>query len=113
MPMNQYTPDIQYIQRNIQYFDLEKCKLLADWLTDRIHKMEIDKKLYKTSIDQLKLSARARNVLGSNGIFTIGDFLSKAVDWDEIRVLKGAGDKVLTELQEKINELRKIPISTH
>jgi DNA-directed RNA polymerase alpha subunit len=106
--MDRYTPDIIQVQRSIQYFDIHKCKLLLGWLADHIHAMEIDKKLYKVSIQQLQLSARATNVLLNNNIVTIGQLLNKAVNWDEIRVLKGAGEKVLTELQQKINELRTI-----
>lgn len=106
--MDQYTPDIIHIQRSVQYFDLNKCKLLAGWLAEHIHAMEIDKKLYKVSIHQLQLSARATHVLFSNNIYTVGELLSKAVNWDEIRVLKGAGEKVQAELQQKVNELRKI-----
>lgn len=106
--MDQYTPDIIHLQRNIQYFDLNKCKLLAGWLAEHIQAMEVDKKLYKVSIHQLKLSPRASNVLMHNNIITIGQLLSKAVNWDEIRVLKGAGEKVLGELQETVNQLRKI-----
>ena len=105
--MDRYTPDIINIQRSIQYFDVNKCKLLLGWLADHIHAMEIDWKLYKVSIQQLRLSARATNVLLSNNIFTIGQLLQKAVNWDDIRVLKGAGEKVLMELQQKVNELRQ------
>jgi DNA-directed RNA polymerase alpha subunit len=107
IPMDEYTPDILHIQRNMQHFDLNKCKILADWLAARIHMMEIDKKQYKTSIHELQLSARTTNVLFANNIITVGELLMKAVNWDEIRVLKGAGDKVLAELREKVTELRK------
>jgi DNA-directed RNA polymerase alpha subunit len=106
--MDEYPPDILHIQRNMQHFDLNKCKMLADWLAARIHMMEIDKKQYKTSIHELQLSPRTANVLLANDIITIGELLNKAVNWDEIRVLKGAGAKVQAELQEKVNELRKI-----
>jgi DNA-directed RNA polymerase alpha subunit len=106
--MDRTTPDILNIQRSIQYFDINKCKLLAGWLAEHIHAMEIDRELYKVSIQQLQLSARATNVLLSNNIITIGQLLNKAVNWDDIRVLKGAGEKVLREIQEKVNELRQI-----
>jgi DNA-directed RNA polymerase alpha subunit len=106
--MDRTNPEISGIQRSIQYFDLNKCKLLADWLAEHIHTMEIDKKLYKVTIHQLKLSARATNVLLNNNIVTIGQLLNTAVNWDEIRALKGAGQKVLQELQQKVTELRKI-----
>lgn len=106
--MDRITSDILHVQRSIQYFDIHKCKLLAGWLAEHIHAMEIDKQLYKVSIQQLQLSARATNVLLGNNIITIGELLNKAVNWDEIRVLKGAGEKVLGELQQKVNELRQI-----
>jgi DNA-directed RNA polymerase alpha subunit len=105
--MDRTASDILYIQRSIQYFDINKCKLLAGWLAAHIHAMEIDEQLYKISIQQLQLSARATNVLLSNNIITIGQLLNKALNWDEIRVLKGAGEKVLGELQQKVNELRQ------
>ena len=106
--MDRTANEILNIQRSIQYFDLNKCKLLASWLAEHIHAMEVDKAQYKISIQQLKLSSRATNVLLSNNIFTIGQLLYKAVNWDEIRVLKGAGEKVLQEIKEKVTELRKI-----
>jgi DNA-directed RNA polymerase alpha subunit len=106
--MHRYDPDILHIQRSIQYYDLNKCKLLADWLAERIHSMEIDKKQYRISIQQLRLSARATNVLLSNDIVTIGQLLNRAVNWQDICVLKGAGEKVLGEIQQKVNELRQI-----
>jgi len=105
--MDQYPPDILQLQRSIHYFDLNKCKLLASWLAEHIQAMEIDERHYKVSVRQLHLSARATNVLLMNDIFTIGDLLSKSVNWDEIRVLKGAGDKVLGELKQIVKELRK------
>lgn len=105
--MDRYTPDILHIQRNIQFFDLQSCKLLASWLAERIEALEVDEKHYKVSIRQLQLSSRATNVLLSNEIFTVGELLSKSVNWDEIRVLKGAGDKVLGELKQIVKELRK------
>jgi DNA-directed RNA polymerase alpha subunit len=105
--MDRTNPDILHIQRSIQYFDIHKCKLLADWLAEHIHAMEIDKQLYKVSIQTLQLSARATNVLLAHNIVTIGQLLSKSVNMDDIRVLKGAGDKVVREIQEKVTELRK------
>jgi DNA-directed RNA polymerase alpha subunit len=105
--MDRYTPDIVHIQRSVQHFDLPKCKVLADWLADHIEAMEIDKKKFKISIDQLNLSVRANNVLRTHNIVTVGALLSKAVNWDDIRVLKGAGEKVVREIKEKVIELRK------
>lgn len=106
--MHRYDPDILHIQRSIQYYDLNKCKLLAGWLAERIHSMEIDKKQYRISIQQLHLSARATNVLLSNNIVTIGELLNKAVNWEDICVLKGAGEKVCQEIGLKVAQLRQI-----
>lgn len=105
--MDRYTPDIVHVQRSIQHFDLTKCQILAEWLADHIEAMQIDKKKYKVSINQLNLSVRANNVLRANNIVTVGMLLSKAVNWDDIRVLKGAGEKVVREIQEKVIALRK------
>jgi DNA-directed RNA polymerase alpha subunit len=110
--MNRYAPDIVYIQRSIVHYDLKKCKLLADWLAAHIQAMEIDKQQFKVSIQNLNLSARALNVLRFNNIVTIGQLLTKAVNWDEIKVLKGAGQKVLSEIKQQVDELRKINSNT-
>ena len=105
--MDRYPPEILHIQRSIQHFDITRCKILAEWLAAHIDAMEIDKKKFKMSINQLNLSVRTHNVLRANSIVTVGELLYKSVNWDNIRVLKGAGEKVLRELQEKVIELRK------
>jgi DNA-directed RNA polymerase alpha subunit len=104
--MDRPSADILHVQRNIQQFDLKQCKLLASWLATHIRTLEIDRKMYKISIQQLHLSKRAFNVLRADGIFTIGQLLAKSVDWDDIRVLKGAGEKVVKEIQEKVAAIR-------
>ncbi|OQP54346.1 hypothetical protein A4H97_22970 [Niastella yeongjuensis] len=105
--MDRYAPDIIHIQRSIAHFDLKKCQALAGWLAGHIQAMEIDKQLYKVSIEQLNLSTRALHVLRYNDIITIGQLLKKAVNWDDIKVLKGAGEKVLNEIKQKVDELRQ------
>ena len=105
--MDRYPPDILHIQRSVQNFDIGKCKLLAAWLAEHIENMDIDRQKFKMSINQLNLSVRTHNVLRANNIITIGELLYKAVNWDNIRVLKGAGEKVVRELQETVTELRK------
>jgi DNA-directed RNA polymerase alpha subunit len=104
--MDRYAPDILHVKRYIQQFDVKRCKLLYSWLATHITELEIDKKMYKVSIQQLHFSARAANVLRASGIFTIGQLLAKSVDWDDIRVLKGAGEKVVKEIQEKVDAIR-------
>ena len=110
--MNRYAPDIVYLQRSIVHFDIKKCKLLAGWLAEHIQAMEIDKQQFKVDIQNLNLSARALNVLRFNNIVTIGQLLTKAVNWDNIKVLKGAGEKVLGEIKQKVDELRKINLNS-
>ncbi|MBO9201399.1 MULTISPECIES: DNA-directed RNA polymerase subunit alpha C-terminal domain-containing protein [Niastella] len=105
--MDRYTPDILFVQRSIQLFDVNKCKILAHWLDERIRTMEIDKQQFKTSITELNLSKRALHVLQYNNIITIGQLLAQAVNWDNIYVLRGAGAKVREEIYNKVVELRK------
>lgn len=105
--MDRYAPDIIHIQRSIVHFDINKCKVLAGWLAEHIHALEIDKQQFKVSIDTLKLSTRALTVLRTNNIVTIGELLTKAINLDQIRILKGAGEKVVSEIQQKVNELRQ------
>jgi DNA-directed RNA polymerase alpha subunit len=105
-PMEKYAPNILQIQKNIQHFDVKQCKQLASWLAEHIRELEIDKKLYKTTIKQLHLSVRAYNVLRSSGIFTIGQLLTLSMNWDNIKVLKGAGEKVVQEIQQKVAAIR-------
>jgi len=105
--MRGYDADISQVQRNVQYYDLKRCKVLAVWLAERIHAMEIDKEQYKTSIQELQLSSRARNVLLHNNITTIGQLLKTALNFDEIRVLKGAGKQVQREIEATVIALRK------
>jgi DNA-directed RNA polymerase alpha subunit len=88
--------------------DYAKCKFLAEWLTQHIRNMEIDKELYNADIQHLDLSNRTMTVLRTNNIVSVGELLNRAVNWDQIRVLKGAGTKVLQEIKEKVDELRKI-----
>jgi len=104
--MDQY-PDIIHIQRSILQFDLDKCKLLADWLAEHIRNMEVDQELYKVDILHLNLSRRTLTILRANNILSVGQLLIKANNWDQIRILKGAGAKMINEIREKVDEIRK------
>lgn len=106
--MDQITPEILHIQRNVYMLDYTKCKFLAEWLAQHIRNMEIDKELYKADIQHLDLSPRTMTVLRTNNIVSVGELLNRAVNWDQIRILKGAGTKVLQEIKQKVEELRKI-----
>jgi DNA-directed RNA polymerase alpha subunit len=105
--MERPDPEMALLQRNIQHWDAKRCKLLASWLRQRIKILEIDKKLFRTTIQKLHLSARAANVLRFNNICTVGQLLTKATNWDDIRVMKGAGEKVVKELEKKVAEIRE------
>ena len=79
--------------------------MIASWLSEYIRILETDEAIYKTNIQELHLSKRALNVLQANDITTIGKLFKCSLDWDEIRKLRGAGEKVLHEIQEKLNQL--------
>ena len=106
--MDQYKPDLLHLQRSIYLLDYAKCKFLAEWLEEHIRNMEIDKELYKADIQHLNLSVRTMTVLRTNNIVSVGDLLNRAVNFDNIRVLKGAGATVCKEIKDKIEELRRI-----
>jgi DNA-directed RNA polymerase alpha subunit len=102
--------EILFIQRTIQHFDITRCKMIESWLSEYIRLLEVDEAIYKTNIQQLHLSTRALNVLQNNKITTIGQLLKCSADWDEIRKLRGAGEKVLHEIQEKLTQLQGVPL---
>jgi hypothetical protein len=49
--------------------------------------------------------------LQCNKISTVGQLIKKATDWDSIKQLKGAGEKVLTEIAEKLTQVKEGKIS--
>lgn len=104
--MNKQDHEIELIQKSIQHLDAKTCKTISIWLLEHIELLETDEKLYHVSIQQLKLSTRALNMLLNNQITTIGQLVKMSADWDSIRQLKGAGEKVLNELREKLDELQ-------
>ncbi|THU39599.1 hypothetical protein FAM09_13945 [Niastella caeni] len=96
-----------FAQKIIKGLDVRQCKALARWLSHHITTLEIDDALFKINIQQLKLSTRAYNVLMDNNIYTIGQLLKTSTNWDNIRKLRGAGEKVLQELSDTINRVRE------
>jgi DNA-directed RNA polymerase alpha subunit len=104
--MNKNSNDIVYLQKIIQGFDISECQFIAVWLSDHIKTLEIDRELFKINIQQLELSARTFNLLKENKINSIGELLTRSSDWDKIRMLKGAGEKVLEEIKQTITLVR-------
>lgn len=104
--MNRYDHEIIHMQRIILHFDMQHCKAFASWLTEYIQLLETDEQLYHINIKQLNLSTRALNILQNNQITTVGQLLKRSADWDSIRQLKGAGQKVLSELKEKLAQVQ-------
>jgi len=104
--MNRYDHEILYVQKTIQHFDVKRCRLIANWLSEHIQLLEVDQQLYKISIHQLRLSTRTYNVLQANKINSIGQLLKSSADWDNLKKLKGAGDKVLHEIKEKLTQVQ-------
>jgi len=98
--------EISHIQTTLRSFDLDSCKFIAIWLSDYINILEIDINTLNKTIRDLDLSKRAYNVLKTNGIDTIQQLLVISANWDNIRILKGAGDIVTNEIQEKITEFQ-------
>jgi DNA-directed RNA polymerase alpha subunit len=101
-----YEYQISYLQKVIQNLDVNHCKVIANWLTNYIKTFEVEDELHKIHIRQLGLSARTYNVLHANNINTIGQLVKLSADWDNIRILKGAGDKVLNEIKQKLAQLQ-------
>lgn len=93
-------PEISAIKKAIRALDLQACKHLASWLTEHIRLLEINSQRSDKSIKELGLSHRAYNVLTSYGIYTIDQLL--AMDWDDVKIMKGAGNVVMEEIQKKI-----------
>jgi DNA-directed RNA polymerase alpha subunit len=109
--MNTHDHEMTHLQKTLQHFDVERCKLIANWLTEYIQTLEADGQLYNLPIQQLHLSTRTFNILQCNKISTVGQLIKKATDWDSIKQLKGAGEKVLTEIAEKLTQVKEGKIS--
>lgn len=108
MQVTQHHKDeMQYLLNALRSLDVQKCKLIATWLSEHIKMLENHNGIYNKSIQQLSLSSRTQKVLKRNNIDTIGSLIQRASNWDNIRILKGAGEKVLNELDQKIKQVLK------
>ena len=101
--MKHNDPEITEIKKAILALDLQACKFLASWLDEHIRLLEINRLRSAKSIKELGLSPRAYNVLTSYGIRTISQLL--AIDWDDVKIMKGAGNVVVDEIRKKIAAL--------
>lgn len=109
--MNTHDHEITHLQKTLQHFDVERCKQLASWLAGLIQSLEADGKLYNLPLQHLHLSTRTFNILQCNKITTVGQLVKKSADWDSIKQLKGAGEKVLTEIKDKLAEVKEGKLS--
>ena len=103
--MHRYDHEIVSLQKTIQRFDKRRCKAIASWLAEYIDFLESDERLYHISIKKLDLSNRTLNILQSNKINTVGQLMKRSANWDNLRQLKGAGEKVLNEIKEKLEQV--------
>jgi DNA-directed RNA polymerase alpha subunit len=104
--MNKHDHEIAHLQKTLQHLDVQRCRLIAEWLAEHIQTLEADELLYHTSIQNLHLSTRTLNILQYNHITNIGELVKLAADWDSVKQLKGAGAKVLTEIKEKLAQVQ-------
>ena len=104
--MNTHDHEIAHLQKTLQHFDVARCKQLASWLAEFIHSLEADGELTNLPLEQLHFTTRTFNILQCNKITTVGQLIKKAADWDSIKQLKGAGAKVLTEIKDKLAEVK-------
>jgi len=101
--MKNNDPEITAIKKAIRALDLRACKYFAAWLSEHIRLLEINSQRSDKSIKELGLSQRAYNVLTSYGIHSIDQLL--AMDWDDVKIMKGAGNVVVEEIRKKIAAL--------
>lgn len=99
--------EMLYVQTILRTLDVQHCKTVAVWLSDHINMLEIDDAHFKTTIQELGLSPRTYKVLRNNCIDTIGQLIQRASDWNNIIMLKGAGKKVASELNQKISQIQQ------
>lgn len=109
--MKTHDHELAHLQKTLQRFDVERCKMFASWLVEYIQTLEADEQIYNLSIQNLHFSTRTFNILQGNKITTVGQLIKRAADWDSIKQLKGAGEKVLTEIQEKLTQVKEGKIS--
>jgi DNA-directed RNA polymerase alpha subunit len=98
---------ISLIQKELCSIDLDSCKLIAKWLNKRIELLEIDLSVYDKNIRDLGFSTRTLNVLQNNEIYTIQELVKASDNWNNIRILKGVGPFVESEIQKKVDEYSK------
>lgn len=109
--MNTHDHEIAHLQKTLQHFDVARCKQLASWLAELIQSLEADGELYNLPLQHLHLTTRTFNILQCNKITTVGQLIKRAADWDSIKQLKGAGAKVLTEIKDKLAEVKEGKLS--
>jgi len=90
------------IQWEMQDYDLESCKIVAEWLNGHIKLYETDFSSISASIEDIGLSKRAYNVLKENGIVSLQELFILVSNRHSIQLLKGAGEAVTAEITQKV-----------
>lgn len=109
-----YNPTSQYSKikmdraiNALHELNVNECKAIASWLSERIKSFDIDEALYQINFQKLKLSNRTRKLLKTSGINSVKKLLQMAADWDNFRMIKGIGDITLKEIKHVIEELQQ------
>ena len=90
------------VQWEMQDYDLNTCKMVAEWLNGHIKLYEADFTDISATIEDIGLSKRAYNVLKQNGIVSLQELLILVSKGASIQYLKGAGAAVTQEIKEKV-----------
>jgi DNA-directed RNA polymerase alpha subunit len=94
------------VQWAMQDYDLDSCKMVAQWLARHIKLQETDFANVNATIGDLGLSNRANNVLKINGINSLKELLILASKGHHIQLLKGAGATVTKEIEQKLHKFQ-------
>lgn len=99
---------IEYMRRGLSVLDLVKDMDTARILSKTDNKLSEPRVIIPTdSIEVLRLSNRAYNVLMRAGIETVGELRKKVEDVDRLSKLRGMGVSTLAEITNKLKELDK------
>ncbi|OQP48040.1 hypothetical protein A4H97_29835 [Niastella yeongjuensis] len=94
------------VKESLRDFDLESCKIIAQWLSNHIKLLQADEKAFKITLEDMGLSNRAYNVIKKNGIDTIHQLHKLSLNEDNIKVLVGAGPLVSAEILRTMRALQ-------
>lgn len=102
--------ELSKVQWTMQDYDLDSCKMIAQWIYRHIKLHETDFTMLDAGIKDICLSNRAYNVLKENGIVSLQELLILTSQEHRIRLLKGAGKTVTNEIEEKVRKFQNTHI---